>query len=384
MPTSLIVTFGVMYLLGLSVDNISLLGLTLAVGLVVDDAIVMLENIVRHIEEGMPPMEAALTGSREIGFTIVSITISLVAVFLPVLLMGGVVGEILNEFALVVTIAIIASAVISLTLTPMLTARLPVVARHVVHGRKPMMERAFDAMHSGYRRLLDLCLRARPVVLAVFILTILATVFLFSTINKGFLPTEDISQLSVSTQARQDIAFPAMQALQKQVSDIISAEPFVLHVASNVGGFGSSGLNNGSLNVQLKPKGQRPDLDTVLATLRRDLAKVSGIASFVVPVQNLRLGGRSSASQYQYRHPVDRPERPLSVGPADHAGDARRPRAFHRRHQRHPEQRFAGRTGHRLGPREPVRDHLAAAAQQPLLRLRHQPGLDHFRRRQHL
>jgi len=297
-PTSLIVTFGAMYLLGLSIDNISLLGLTLAVGLVVDDAIVMLENIVRHIDEGMAPMEAALKGSSEIGFTIISITVSLVAVFLPVLLMGGVVGKLLNEFAVVVSIAIVASAIISLTLTPMLSARLPAKTETGTR-RPPLTERLFAGLLGGYRTALDFCLRLRPAILVVFLLTIVATGWLFTTINKSFLPVEDIGQLNISTQARQDISFPAMQALQDQVVKVVSAQPFVAHVASTVGGgFGASGSNSGSLNVQLTPR--RPDLDTVLATLRRELGKVPGISSFVVPVQDFQLGGRSSASQYQF------------------------------------------------------------------------------------
>jgi HAE1 family hydrophobic/amphiphilic exporter-1 len=297
-PTSLIVTFGAMYLLGLSIDNISLLGLTLAVGLVVDDAIVMLENIVRHIDEGMAPMEAALKGSSEIGFTIISITVSLVAVFLPVLLMGGVVGKLLNEFAVVVSIAIVASAIISLTLTPMLSARLPAKTETGAR-RPPLTERLFAGLLGGYRTALDFCLRLRPAILVVFLLTIVATGWLFTTINKSFLPVEDIGQLNISTQARQDISFPAMQALQDQVVKVVSAQPFVAHVASTVGGgFGASGSNSGSLNVQLTPR--RPDLDTVLATLRRELGKVPGISSFVVPVQDFQLGGRSSASQYQF------------------------------------------------------------------------------------
>jgi HAE1 family hydrophobic/amphiphilic exporter-1 len=294
-PTSLIATFGVMYVLGFSIDNISLLGLTLAVGLVVDDAIVMLENIVRHIEEGMKPMEAALLGSREIGFTIISITASLVAVFLPVLLMGGVVGKIFNEFAMVVTIAIVASSLISLTLTPMLCARLPAHDPRADHRRKPVTERVFDGVLLGYRFLLDLCLKAKPLVVVVFLLTVVATVVMFNSINKGFLPTEDIGQISISTQARQDIAFPAMQALQNQVAAVVQNEPFVAHMSSSV-----NGGNSGNMYVQLKPKDQRPNLDAVLAALRRDLGKVPGISAVAVPVQNLQIGGRASRSQYQY------------------------------------------------------------------------------------
>jgi HAE1 family hydrophobic/amphiphilic exporter-1 len=299
-PLSLIATLGAMYVLGFSIDNISLLGLTLSVGLVVDDAIVMLENITRHIEDGMAPYEAALKGSEEIGFTIISITTSLVAVFIPILLMGGVVGRIFNEFAVVVTIAIVASAFISLTLTPMLCSHL----RGETHGevaKKPIIERVFDAVQAVYGQVLDLCLRLRPVILVVFLLTVVATAFLFTTINKGFLPTEDIGQLSISTEARQDISFDAMVALQKQAADAISSRRYVAHVVSTVGGgFGSSSLNQGRFFVELKPKAQRADLETLLRDLRQTLAKVPGITSYPIAVQNLRIGGVSSNAQYQY------------------------------------------------------------------------------------
>lgn len=298
-PISLIATLAVMYVLGFSIDNISLLGLTLAVGLVVDDAIVMLENIVRHIEEGTPPFAAALAGSREVGFTIVSITASLVAVFLPILLMGGIVGRIFNEFAMVVTISIIASALVSLTLTPMLAARLsPKRAGAPSAGHGEHRETRFL---SAYRWLLDLALRFRPVVLVIFIGTIVATVYLFETAPKGFLPQEDIGQLSVSTQARQDISFKDMLALQTKVADALQAKPYVAHVASVVGGgFGSSTSNTGSMFVELKPKSERPALSAIQDDLRRSLGQIAGISSFVTPVQNLRLGGVSSASTYQF------------------------------------------------------------------------------------
>jgi HAE1 family hydrophobic/amphiphilic exporter-1 len=297
-PISLIATFAAMYVLGFSIDNISLLGLTLAVGLVVDDAIVMLENIVRHIEEGMAPFEAALTGSREVGFTIVSITLSLVAVFLPILLMGGIVGRIFNEFAMVVTISIIASSIVSLTLTPMLAARLPARKGPPPAGDHEERE---SRLVAGYRVALDFCLGAKPLILLIFFGTIVASIYLFETSPKGFLPQEDIGQLSVSTQARQDISFQDMLALQDKVDRILRAKPYVANTASVVGGgFGSSTSNTGSTFVELKPKSQRPTLAEILDDLRRSLGQIPGIASFVTPVQNLRLGGVSSASQYQY------------------------------------------------------------------------------------
>ncbi|WP_457298968.1 efflux RND transporter permease subunit [Phyllobacterium sp. P5_D12] len=300
-PLSLIATLGAMYVLGFSIDNISLLGLTLSVGLVVDDAIVMLENIARHIEDGMAPLEAALKGSEEIGFTIISITTSLVAVFIPILLMGGVVGRIFNEFAVVVTVAIVASALISLTLTPMLCSHLPPEKHTDGEKKKPLTERIFDAVQSGYGRVLDLCLHARPVVLGVFLLTVVATGYLFTTINKGFLPTEDIGQLSISTEARQDISFDAMVVLQKKVADAISSKPYVSHVVSTVGGgFNSASLNQGRMFVELKPKAERMALEPLLRDLRQTLSKIPGITSYPVAVQNLRIGGVSSNAQYQY------------------------------------------------------------------------------------
>ena len=305
-PISLIATLAVMYALGFSIDIISLLGLTLAVGLVVDDAIVMLENIVRHVEEGTPPFEAALAGSREVGFTIVSITASLVAVFLPILLMGGVVGRIFNEFAMVVTISIIASSIVSLTLTPMLAARLSPKragapnADHTAHREGRLL--------ASYRWLLDLALRFRPVVLLIFIGTVAATVWLFQTSPKGFLPTQDVGELSVSTQAREDISFKDMLALQDKIIKVFQAKPYVEHVASVVGGgFGASTSNTGRLFVQLKPK--RPQLNQILSDLRRSLGGVAGVSTFVTPIQDLHLGGRSAAAEYQYQlQGIDRTE----------------------------------------------------------------------------
>jgi hydrophobic/amphiphilic exporter-1 (mainly G- bacteria), HAE1 family len=301
-PISLIATIGGMYLLDFSIDNISLLGLTLAVGLVVDDAIVMLENIVRHIEEGMQPFEAALKGSREIGFTIISITVSLVAVFIPVLLMGGVVGRVFHEFAVVVTMAIAASAFVSLTLTPMLCARLLKPLRHGparVGLLDRVLEGGFNAMLAVYDATLKFCLRFKPIMLLVFFATVAATVWMYLAIPKGFFPQEDTGMLSVSTEAREDISFSAMVGLQQQVADVFQRSPYVKS-ASNVVGSGGSSSNSGRLFVELKPKGERPELQIVLNDLRRELAPIAGISTFMSPVQNLRLGGRSSRSLYQF------------------------------------------------------------------------------------
>ncbi|WP_377289278.1 efflux RND transporter permease subunit [Rhizobium sp. SG2393] len=297
-PLSLVATFGVMYALDYSIDNISLLGLTLAVGLVVDDAIVMLENILRHVEAGMPVRKAAILGSAEVSTTIVSMSISLVAVFLPILLMGGVIGRVFNEFGMVVTIAILASAVVSLTVTPMLGARLS-----GGHSRPPLLIRLFDAGFAAttraYGRSVGWCLRHRFIILGLFFASLAATVTLFMTLPTSFFPTEDIGRLNISTRARQDISYAAMQALQNQAADLVRQNPAVAHVVSIAGGSARSPVNNGTMFVELKPKEERPPLDQTLAELRRTVASVPGLQGFVTPQQNLRFGGRQSASQYQ-------------------------------------------------------------------------------------
>src|SRR5262245_29033707 len=297
-PISLIATLGAMYLLNFSIDNISLMGLTLAVGLVVDDAIVMLENIYRNMEEqGLGPFEAALKGSREIGFTIISITVSLVAVFIPVLLMGGIIGRIFNEFAVVVTVAIPASAFVSLTLPPMLSSK---ILHKPEHDERPprwsvLFERGFDATLRGYDRTLRYSLRHQSLMLTIFFATLAGTAWLVYATPKGFFPQEDIGQLSVSTKARQDISFEAMVELQKKVATAYQRSPHVANVASIVGSTGSSsGLNQGRMFVDLKPADQRPSLEKVLRDLRRDTASIPGISAYPNPVQNLRIGGRSS------------------------------------------------------------------------------------------
>ncbi|WP_320198866.1 efflux RND transporter permease subunit [Agrobacterium sp. rho-13.3] len=293
-PLSLVATLGAMYALGFSIDNISLLGLTLSVGLVVDDAIVMLENIVRKVEEGMPPFQAAIEGSKEVTGTIISMSISLVAVFLPILLMGGIVGRVLNEFGVVVTLAILSSAVVSLTVTPMLAARLP----HPEHkNTKPTL---FDRATDAYGRSVGWCLNHRLIVMLMFVLTLIGSGWMFSSLARSFFPTEDIGLLTVSTQARQDISYQAMSALQAKAADILSADASVAHVTSTLGsGPGGSALNAGTLLVQLKPSEQRPALEVTLAALRHSLAGVAGLKTFITPQQSLRFGGRSTQSLYQ-------------------------------------------------------------------------------------
>ncbi|MHC2456307.1 HAE1 family hydrophobic/amphiphilic exporter-1 [Rhizobium leguminosarum] len=297
-PLSLISTFGMMYVLGYSIDNISLLGLTLAVGLVVDDAIVMLENILRHVEDGMPVREAAIKGAGEVSYTIISMSVSLIAVFIPILLMGGVVGRVFNEFGMVVAIAIISSAIVSLTVTPMLASRL---SNH--QSRPPLMIRIFDAGFErtlrGYDRAVGWCLRHRPTILGVFLASVALTIYFFMTLPTSFFPQEDIGRLTISTQARQDISYSAMEALQQQAAAVVKANPAVNHVMSTIGGNPNKPQNNGSMFVELKDKDQRAPLDQTLRELRTAINKIPGLQAFATPNQSLRFGGRQTASQYQ-------------------------------------------------------------------------------------
>ncbi|MDF2117131.1 efflux RND transporter permease subunit [Roseiarcaceae bacterium H3SJ34-1] len=301
LPVSLIGTCAFMYMFGYSIDNISLLAITLAVGFVVDDAIVMLENIMRHIENGMRPFEAALKGSREIGFTILSITLALVAVFIPVLLMGGVVGRVFREFAVVISCSILVSGFVSLTLTPMLCARiLKPVDHHAKHGLFiRCVDWFIDGMNSVYRITLDAVLRARLLMLGVTIITIGLSIAMFMWMPKGFFPTEDTGFLSGSTEVSPDTAFPLQSQLNLKVSDILMADPAVDYISSSIGFNG--GANQGSIFVALKPKSERGDIQAVIARLRRSTAAVPGINTVFNPVQNFNLsGGRQSRGQYQF------------------------------------------------------------------------------------
>jgi HAE1 family hydrophobic/amphiphilic exporter-1 len=302
-PVSLVGTFAAMYVFGFSINNMTLLALTLSVGFVVDDAIVMLENIVRHVEGGMRPFEAALKGAREIGFTIISITFSLIAVFIPVLLMGGMVGRVFREFAVSVAVAIVVSGFVSLTLTPMLCAR--VLKGH--HGEEKQnfvlraFERLFQMWLAAYEWSLDKVLRAKFIMLIVTLATIAGTIWLYVVVPKGFFPTEDTGFVFGSTEAKTDIAFDAMVEHQRQVADIVRKDPAVDYVNSTVGGGGTHSLGNtGRMLVALKPRGERDKLPVILARLRREANTVPGIQIFFQPIQNIRLGGRLSKSQYEY------------------------------------------------------------------------------------
>ncbi|MDB5761474.1 MAG: drug efflux pump transrane protein [Herminiimonas sp.] len=296
LPISLIGCCALMYWLGYSLDNISLLGITISVGLVVDDAIVMLENIVRHVEEGMEPLAAALKGSREVGFTIMSISISLVAVFIPVFFMPGVIGLMFHEFAAVVSLAILVSAAVSLSLVPMLCSR---YLKHETHENESWLHRSFEkgfnAVLGSYARGLDWCLKHSKTILLGAIATFFVTALLFATIPKGFFPSEDIGQISATVEGPQDASYPTMVALVQNAANIIQRDPNVDSVASRV-----SGSNTGSLFIGLKPRSERKPMDNVLEQLRRKVSNVPGMSVYLTPVQNLRLGGRSSKSRYQY------------------------------------------------------------------------------------
>ncbi len=302
-PISLFGTCAVMYALDYSINNMTLLALTLSVGFVVDDAIVMLENIVRYIEQGMKPYEAALKGAREIGFTILSITFSLIAVFIPVLLMGGIVGRVFREFAVTISVAIIVSGFVSLTLTPMLCAR--VLKAHDPHHKPNFVLRWFEAMFNGWLRgyewALDRVLAYKSVMLVVTLATLGATVWLYMIVPKGFFPQEDTGFLSGTTEAATDTSFEAMGARQKVLADLLRADPAVEFVNSTVGSGGPNPTANyGRLFIGLKPKNERDSAPVVMARLRQKALQVPGLQAFFQGIQNLNIGGRPSKSQYQY------------------------------------------------------------------------------------
>ena len=306
LPGSLVGTFMVMYVLGYSLDNLSLMALTLSVGFVVDDAIVMLENIVRHMEMGKPPMQAAFDGSKEIAFTIISMTISLAAVFIPVLFMGGIVGRLLHEFSVTIGVAILVSGFVSISLTPMLCSRFlkPIHAQR--HG---WMYNLFERMFDGWLRLYDwslrLTLRYRAVTMAVSILLLVGTVYLFSVVPKGFLPSEDQGRFMVNTEAAQGINFDDMSRHQMQVAEMLTKDPNVASTNVMVGAIGSSSsaLNTGRVWVELKPRDQRTlSVDQAIAALRPKVAQIPGIRAFMTnqPPINLGSGQGGQRALYQF------------------------------------------------------------------------------------
>ena len=300
-PLSIVGTFAIMYGLGYSIDIISLMALTLCVGFVVDDAVVMLENIVRHMEAGKGRMEAALEGAREIGFTILSMTISLAAVFIPVLFMGGVVGRLLHEFAITIMAAVLVSGVVSLTLTPMLCSRF-LRPPHGGHNRLyQISERFFDTWLRLYDVTLQWTLRHRRFTMAVLAATFVLTAYFFTIIPKGFIPTEDNGTMFMFTEAAQDISFEAMAERQRMVADVVRQSPHVSQFVSFIGASGSSTvLNNGRIFALLKPRDQRPHAEQVIAELRPKLAQVPGIRVYPQILPTIRIGGQLTKAVYQY------------------------------------------------------------------------------------
>ena len=301
-PLALLGTCAAMYALHFSLDNLSLMALTIAVGFVVDDAIVMLENIYRHIEEGLSPLQATLKGAREIGFTILSMSISLVAVFIPLLLMGGIVGRLFREFAITVTMTIAVSALVSLTLTPTMAAQFLRSEHGVQHGRfYRAVERFLTGMHNAYERGLDLVLRHQRPTLYVFFATMALTVVLYVLIPKGFFPQEDTSQISGQSDAPQDISFPEMVKRMHKLTDVFQHEPDMQGYVAFVGG--GRPLNNDMVFSALLPRAQRKDganADQIIARMREQLNKVPGATMFLQSRQDINVGGRASRTQYQY------------------------------------------------------------------------------------
>jgi len=299
-PLSLLATAALIVVVHYSLDNLSLMALTIAVGFVVDDAIVMLENIYRHIEDGLTPMEATLKGAGEIGFTILTISISLVAVFIPLLLMGGIVGRLFREFAITLTMTIAVSAFVALTLSPTMCAIFLRDEKHVRHGKAYMViERAFDRILAWYKRGLTFVLAHQPATLVVFICTVALTVVLYIIIPKGFFPQQDTGIIVGLSDAPQDISFNEMVRRQHLLTDIIARDPDVASYGAFIGG--SRPVNTGFLILGLKPRDERKaSADQIIVRLRKEIAQVPGATAFLQAAQDLNVGGRTTRTQYQY------------------------------------------------------------------------------------
>ncbi len=301
-PISLCIAFGLMWALGYGIDNVTLLGLTIAVGLVVDDAIVMMEAIIRRIEEGMPPLQAAITGAREISFTIISITVSLIAVFLPILLMGGVVGRVFNAFAATVSLAVLASCLVSLTLTPLMSSRL----RAPRHDRRPpawdrALEGGFRAVEGAYAWALDRALRWRAAVWIAFVASAVAAAWMAVVIPKGFFPVEDTGQIRVGTEGPRGASMEAMAEVQGRLAEVFRNHPHVQNVVSALGTVGGSiSINQGRLFLELVPRSERPPVEQVIQDLRRQAGQFPGLRVFMSPTQNISFGARQSRTTYLY------------------------------------------------------------------------------------
>ena len=300
-PLALLGACSLMWMFGYTLDNLSLMALTISVGFVVDDAIVMLENITRYIEQGETPLAAAFKGAGEIGFTIISISVSLVAVLIPLLLMGGIIGRLFREFAVTLAMAIFVSLVVSLTLTPMMASRFLRAHKEVKHGRVyQWSERGFEAMLHAYERGLDTVLRWRLTTLCVFFATVGLSVYLFIIIPKGFFPQQDNGFLTATSEAGQDISFADMKRKQEELGAIVQRDPAVDSIAMFIGG-GGSALNTGRLYITLKPREERDaDAQHIIAGCGRRLAKVEGARLFMQASQDVRLGGRATRTQFEY------------------------------------------------------------------------------------
>jgi multidrug efflux pump len=315
-PISIVGTFSAMYLLDYSLDILSLMALIIATGFVVDDAIVVLENIQRHIEAGKPRVEAALLGSREVGFTVISMSLSLVAVFLPILLMGGIVGRLFQEFAVTLSLAILISLVLSLTTTPMMCALL--LRREAGHeAKRPngfvrALETGFNGMLSGYERTLRIAMRHRRLVVLTLVATVGLNVYLYVIVPKGFFPEQDTGQMMGGIQADQRISFQAMKQKLEQATAIVQADPAVDSV---VGFTGGRGTNSANVFVGLKPRSERASITEVMARLRPKLSRVAGARLYLFPRQDLRMGGRQSFAQYQYTLQGDTAEELYAAAP---------------------------------------------------------------------
>ncbi|MEO7052516.1 MAG: efflux RND transporter permease subunit [Rhodanobacter sp.] len=323
LPVSVIGTFGVMYALGYSLDNLSLLALTLVVGFVVDDAIVMLENIMRHVEAGTDPYEASLKGSAEIGFTIFSMTISLVAVFLPVMFMGGIVGRLFHEFAVTISTAILISGFVSITLTPMLCSRF---VKHAEQQKKSRVvlgfDRGFNHVRDGYNRSLGWAVAHPRAVLGVFVVSLLATALLFVVVDKDFIPAGDTGQLIVNVEGPEDISITAMKARQQELAAIVAKDPNIDSFMSSVGSGGSRATtNNGTMFLRLKPADERAlDPEGIIQELRKKFASVPGIRAYIQNPPAIQVGGRQSKAEYQYTlQSVDLQALYASAGKVEHA-----------------------------------------------------------------
>jgi multidrug efflux pump len=315
-PVSLIGTFGVMYLFGYTVDNLSLMALTISTGFVVDDAIVVMENVTRHLEKGLSPMEAALLGARQVGFTVLSISLSLVAVFLPVLLMGGIVGRLFREFAVVLSTAIIVSLVVSLTTTPMMCARLLRRQEPEGHGAfYRASEKIFAALLGAYERSLRVVLRHPAFTLIVLLITVALNVYLFMVVPKGFFPQQDNGTIFGGIQGPQDASFPVMQTAAARIVSLVKDDPAVANVTAFTGG-NNGAANSGFIYMALKPLNERKiSASQIITRLRPKLAVVRGASVFVQAGQDLRIGGRQSSSQYQYTVQSDNLDDLVKWGP---------------------------------------------------------------------